>query len=194
MAGPRRQRQRRRAGHPCCAPGSRCRTRWLPVPAPAAGRTGCARQSRWRSRPARFAWPRRQASRAAAHQPRAACRANAAPSSRWHHARVRPCSRRPQCPRLSRGRGQKTPAARRRCKAAAVPRAASGARRPGQRWREWLSSRADVNRYEKRQRGKPGCLSREAFASIYLAAVLPKRLRKRSTRPPMLSTDFCVPV
>ena len=32
------------------------------------------------------------------------------------------------------------------------------------------------------------------FALLYFAAVLPKRLRKRSTRPPMLSTDFCVPV
>src|SRR6218665_2770266 len=30
--------------------------------------------------------------------------------------------------------------------------------------------------------------------TAYFAAVLPKRLRKRSTRPPMLSTDFCVPV
>jgi len=28
----------------------------------------------------------------------------------------------------------------------------------------------------------------------YLAAVLPKRLRNFSTRPPMLSTDFWVPV
>jgi hypothetical protein len=32
------------------------------------------------------------------------------------------------------------------------------------------------------------------FFAAYLAAVLPKRLRNFSTRPPMLSTDFCVPV
>ena len=33
-----------------------------------------------------------------------------------------------------------------------------------------------------------------AGAAASLAAVLPKRLRNFSTRPPMLSTDFCVPV
>ncbi len=44
---------------------------------------------------------------------------------------------------------------------------------------------------------KGSAVARAAFcatAANYFAAVLPKRLRKRSTRPPMLSTDFCVPV
>jgi hypothetical protein len=44
---------------------------------------------------------------------------------------------------------------------------------------------------------KGSAVARAAFWRIgadYFAVVLPKRLRKRSTRPPMLSTDFCVPV
>jgi hypothetical protein len=47
---------------------------------------------------------------------------------------------------------------------------------------------------EKKQPGGPGCIFFESVAANYFAAVLLKRLRKRSTRPPMLSTDFWVPV
>src|SRR4051794_18494976 len=36
-------------------------------------------------------------------------------------------------------------------------------------------------------------LERRAYAEA-VPVVLPKRLRNFSTRPPMLSTDFCVPV
>ena len=47
---------------------------------------------------------------------------------------------------------------------------------------------------EKGQRGNPRCPFGASAGCVYLAAVLPNRLRNRSTRPPMLSTDFCVPV
>jgi len=42
--------------------------------------------------------------------------------------------------------------------------------------------------------GQMLALSEGVSARAYLAAVLPYLLRKRSTRPPMLSTDFWVPV
>ena len=42
---------------------------------------------------------------------------------------------------------------------------------------------------------KNSCLGLSHHATpIYLAADLPKRLRNFSTRPPILSTDFWVPV
>ena len=49
---------------------------------------------------------------------------------------------------------------------------------------------------QKGQAGCPGCPFGEHQCANYLAmvVVLPKRLRNFSTRPPMLSTDFCVPV
>jgi hypothetical protein len=49
---------------------------------------------------------------------------------------------------------------------------------------------------QKGQAGCPGCPLGEHQCANYLAMVvaLPKRLRNFSTRPPMLSTDFWVPV
>ena len=49
---------------------------------------------------------------------------------------------------------------------------------------------------QKGQAGCPGCPLGEHLCANYLAmvVVLPKRLRNFSTRPPMLSTDFWVPV
>lgn len=58
------------------------------------------------------------------------------------------------------------------------------------------SSGHKVNAKQKGQAGCPGCPFGEHQCANYLAmvVVLPKRLRNFSTRPPMLSTDFCVPV
>lgn len=55
-----------------------------------------------------------------------------------------------------------------------------------------------TDKVKKKQLGTPGCLLARTQARglilVYFAAVLPKRLRNFSTRPPMLSTDFWVPV
>src|SRR3989338_8530496 len=53
-----------------------------------------------------------------------------------------------------------------------------------------FSSRINANKKAARLPGLPYC----GKTLAYLAAVLPKRLRNFSTRPPMLSPDFCVPV